>query len=86
MTDAATGRLTLDRLREDIAHILHEAPEDIGLDDNLMDLGLDSMRAMSLVTRWGSTGLTLDFSEFATRPTLAGWWEVIDRRQQQAGK
>lgn len=86
MTEA-TGALTLERLRDDIAHILHESPEDIGLDDNLMDLGLDSMRAMSLVTRWGSTGLTLDFSEFAARPTLSGWWEVIERRQrQQAGK
>ncbi len=76
-----TVPLTLERLRADIAEVLHEAPDDIGLDDNLIDLGLDSMRAMALVVRWSETGIEYQFSEFAAQPTLADWWQVVSHRQ-----
>jgi hypothetical protein len=39
--------LTRERMRADIAALLHEDPEEIGGEDNLIDLGLDSMRAMT---------------------------------------
>ena len=54
--------LTRERMRADIAAMIHEDPEEIGGDDNLIDLGLDSMRAMNLLVRWAETGLTLDFA------------------------
>ena len=41
--------LTLDRLRADVAEVLDMAPEEIAPQDNLFDLGLDSMRLMALV-------------------------------------
>lgn len=40
--------LTLDTMRQDVARLLHEDPADIADDDNLIELGLDSMRAMAL--------------------------------------
>lgn len=83
MSAASHQPLTLERMRTDIAHVLHEADHQIGLNDNLMDLGLDSMRAMSLVSLWSRNGITYDFSEFAARPTLAGWWEVVSRNANQ---
>jgi len=73
--------LTLETMRADIARMIHEDPENIGIDDNLMDLGLDSMRAMNLVLAWSEAGVELDFSALAEHPTLAGWWHHAQARQ-----
>ncbi|KLJ01082.1 phosphopantetheine-binding protein [Luteimonas sp. FCS-9] len=75
--------LTLARMRADIARQLGEAPEDIGDDDDLMDLGLDSMRVLGLVMKWGESGLPLEFSHLAEHTTLAGWWRVVQDLQQK---
>jgi aryl carrier-like protein len=76
--------LTRERMRADIAAVIHEDAEEIGGDDNLIDLGLDSMRAMNLLVRWAETGISLDFSEFAERLTLDAWWAIVDRVQSRA--
>lgn len=73
--------LTLETMRADISRMLHEEPGNIGLEDNLMDLGLDSMRAMNLVLAWSEAGVELDFSALAEKPTLAGWWAHAQARQ-----
>ena len=44
--------ITLEQMRADIAAMIHEEPEETGLDDNLMDLGLDAMRVMNLLVEW----------------------------------
>jgi aryl carrier-like protein len=71
--------LSMQRLREDIARLLHEDPEEIGENDNLIDLGLDSIRAMALVTRWREAGAAVEFSDLAASNTLAEWWPIIER-------
>lgn len=81
--------LSLDSLRADIARILHEDPDEIGDHDNLMDLGLDSIRAMALATRWREAGADVEFSELAAQPQLAHWWTLVERallRRQAAGQ
>ncbi|THF64524.1 phosphopantetheine-binding protein [Pseudothauera nasutitermitis] len=80
---ATSAPLTLDRIRSEIAGIIHESPEDIGLDDSLVDWGLDSLRLLNLITAWNQTGLQLDMSELAGQLTLNAIWKVI--RQRQAG-
>ena len=75
--------LTLQRMRVDIARMVHEQPEDIALDDNLIDLGLDSMRVLNLIVSWNETGIGLDFSEIAEHTTLNGWWQVVEKRLAQ---
>ncbi|HEY9216061.1 MAG TPA: phosphopantetheine-binding protein [Ancylobacter sp.] len=78
--------ITREKMRADIAAMLHEDPSEIGDEDSLMDLGLDSMRAMNLVLLWSEGGLELEFSEFAENPTLNGWWALVSRKQSaQAG-
>ena len=57
--------ITLEQMRADIAAMIHEDPEEIGLDDNLMDLGLDSMRVMNLLVKWTESGVDFDFGEAA---------------------
>lgn len=78
-----TNILTLERMRADIARMVHESPENILLDDNLMDLGLDSMRVLNLLVTWNETGIGLDFSEIAEHSTLDGWWSVVQKRLAQ---
>lgn len=72
--------LTLERMRADVARMVHESPDDIELDDNLMDLGLDSMRMLNLIVSWNETGLNLDFSELAAHSTLQDWWTIIENK------
>lgn len=74
--------LTLERMHADVARMLREDPADIGLDDNLMDWGLDSMRLLNLVLAWNEAGLQLDLSEIGTETTLNGWWKLVQARQQ----
>ena len=69
--------LTLDKMRADIAELLHEMPDAIGLDDNLVDLGLDSMRLMVLALKWQEEGHDIDFSHLAEYFTLRGWWDAV---------
>ncbi|WP_367382450.1 phosphopantetheine-binding protein [Stenotrophomonas cyclobalanopsidis] len=78
--------LDLERMRADVARVLDCEPADIGDDDNLMDLDLDSMRMLGLVLAWGNTGLPLEFSRLAEHSTLRQWWAVVQKLQaaQQA--
>ncbi|MEM9209142.1 MAG: phosphopantetheine-binding protein [Pseudomonadota bacterium] len=78
--------LTLERMRADIAKILNESPDEIGDNDSLIDIGLDSMRAMALLTAWSGNGIDYEFGDFAAaEPTLAGWWRVVETRQEADG-
>jgi aryl carrier-like protein len=73
--------ITLERMRADIAAILHEDPSEIGLDDSLADLGLDSMRVMNLLVKWTELGADFEFGEAAEDFTLAAWWNAVQRHQ-----
>jgi len=83
---ATNDVLALERMRADVARVLDCEPADIGDDDNLMDLDLDSMRMLGLVLAWGNTGLPLEFSQLAEHSTLRQWWAVVQKLQaaQQA--
>ncbi|MCF7750163.1 hypothetical protein KQ945_05365 [Bacillus subtilis subsp. subtilis] len=83
-TDTTAVALDLARMRADVAEMLGEAPDAIGDDDNLIDLGLDSMRVLGLVLAWGNTGIALEFSHLAEHATLAGWWATVQRLQGSA--
>jgi bifunctional isochorismate lyase/aryl carrier protein len=65
-------------LRDEVARLLHLPAPEIAEDDILFDLGLDSMRLMSLVERWKGAGATLSFMSLAQQPTLAQWWNLIN--------
>lgn len=73
--------LTLDALRADIIAFLPEDADDFDNDDNLMDVGLDSMRAMTLISHWEEKGVPLDFADLAESMTVAGLWAILQDRQ-----
>lgn len=69
--------LTRDRMVADLAAVLDLPTGELTEDANLLDLGLDSVRLMSLVERWRSEGAVIDFVDLASDPELGAWFEVV---------
>lgn len=66
-------------MRNDIAEAMRIEPSEIADDDNLFDLGLDSIRVMDLLMRWEGTGHVTDFSRFYEASTLGEWWNIVSK-------
>lgn len=75
--------LTLERMRTDIATALDLTQEEIGDNDNLADLGLDSVRLMQLVLTWEQDGFQVDYAALSEKVTLTDWVSVM--AEQRAG-
>ncbi|NKI73136.1 isochorismatase [Dickeya sp. CFBP 2040] len=71
----------LARLRAELLPLLDD--DDISDDDNLLDYGLDSVRIMSLVTRWRQQGHDLDFVALVKNPTLRHWHQLLSQPQRE---
>lgn len=79
MTVDVRAPLTRGRMRADLAQALRLDPEEIGGEDDLADLGLDSMRTMALLARWAGQGARLDLAAVAEKLTLDAWWALAER-------
>jgi bifunctional isochorismate lyase/aryl carrier protein len=77
MSQAHDAPLTFDDVRADVAEILRESVDDIGVEDNLVDWGLDSIRLMLLRQRWIDRGADVPFAQLAERPQLTHWWTLL---------
>ncbi|MEU5655257.1 phosphopantetheine-binding protein [Streptomyces sp. NPDC047737] len=70
--------LTLELIRQDVADALGEDPEDIPLDENLLDHGLDSVRIMALLGRWRRDhGVEAGFADLAEQPAVEAWAPLL---------
>lgn len=69
--------LTASRVRAEVAELLGTDASSIPLHDNLFDLGLDSIRMMTLIERWRSAGATVEFPDLAEQPELGHWLTVL---------
>ncbi|WP_246237108.1 amino acid adenylation domain-containing protein [Actinomadura chibensis] len=74
--------LTWDELHDALAEVLGEPA---GADDNLIGLGMDSIRLMQLTGRLRRRGVEVRFAELAERPTLAEWWALLAAKGQAGG-
>ncbi|MEV1082854.1 amino acid adenylation domain-containing protein [Streptomyces sp. NPDC050211] len=77
----APPALTLAELREDVAELTGLAAEDVTDDEDLIGLGLDSIRIMTLVNRWQERGLRVTFAELLEQPTVAQWWALLGAQE-----
>lgn len=74
----STSPLTADRVRADVAELLQVPAQSIADDDNLFDLGLDSVRVMTLIQRWRDAGAAdIEFPDLAEQPELAHWQHLV---------
>ncbi|MUN41321.1 non-ribosomal peptide synthetase [Actinomadura litoris] len=71
--------LTWEELQSALAEVLDEPA---GPGDNLIELGMDSIRLMQLTGRLRRRGVEVRFAELAERPTLAEWWDLLTERGQ----
>ncbi|AVM00195.1 isochorismatase [Gordonia iterans] len=67
---------TLDRntIVADLAEVLDVPVEQLDDDTNVLDLGLDSVRLMSLIERWRAAGAQrADIAVLAADPVIGSW-------------
>lgn len=76
--------LTLERMRADIAEALEMAPEEISDGESLFDLGLDSMRLMTLVLKWQEDEADLDYGLLWEGRTLGAWWGEVEKLRAES--
>ena len=76
-----TASLSLERLRDDVAEVLGEEPGGFADDENLIDRGLDSIRLMSLATKWREDGFEAGYLDLAQEPTVAAWWKLLEGKR-----
>lgn len=74
-------QLTREALQARLLALIDELDEPFDPDENLMDYGLDSIQVMTLLGEWRAQGIELSFTELARRPTLNGWWALLQARQ-----
>ncbi len=69
-----TAPPTRERALDDLLEVLgnRTSAAEIGLDDDLTDHGLDSVRLMALLERWRAAGWPVEFAQVAVDPTLRG--------------
>lgn len=70
---------TFETIRKQVAEMLDIRPEELSDTDDLISMGLDSIRLMSLVELWRQDGLEINFTELAEKRTLSEWWSLIER-------
>ncbi|MEV6772905.1 amino acid adenylation domain-containing protein [Nocardia sp. NPDC051030] len=62
-----------DEIRAAVATHLGLTPAEIADHDDLIQLGLDSIRTMKLAGSWRKRGLAVNFAQLAAEPTIAAW-------------
>jgi len=75
MTSTTPPAPTHEQVLADLVDVLGaggSAAHEIGLDDDLTDHGLDSVRLMTLLERWRAGGRPVEFAQVAASPTLRG--------------
>ena len=55
----------------------------LGLNNLLVDLGLDSMRLMALVVKWEEIEPSLDFARLWEGGSLGAWWQDVEARRAE---
>lgn len=71
-------------VRDIVAAELGIRPESIGYDDDLVGLGMHSMKLMRLAGRWRKQGHEVRSSELALSPTISAWAELLGATAEPA--
>ncbi|WP_305779384.1 non-ribosomal peptide synthetase [Nocardia nova] len=71
-------------VRDIVAAELGIQPETIGYDDDLVGLGMHSMKLMRLAGRWRKQGHEVRSSELALSPTISAWAELLGATPEPA--
>jgi yersiniabactin nonribosomal peptide synthetase len=75
---------TFDDLLATLSAAAGMADEELLPEDNLFELGLDSVTLTKLIGRWRAAGITASVVDFFERPTPAEWWEIVQNSETPA--
>ncbi|WP_201769698.1 non-ribosomal peptide synthetase [Amycolatopsis orientalis] len=67
--------MSVEDLRGQVAELLEL--DEIGADDNLIELGMDSITMMRLAGGWRKAGAKVKFADLVTTPTLSAWEKLL---------
>lgn len=82
-TPSDNSSLTYEDLKIEIQSMLSE-PIDFAEDQNLIELGLDSLKIMRIVNKLRKQGQKVTFAKFMAVPTLAEWLSLLSLDDNQA--
>jgi bifunctional isochorismate lyase/aryl carrier protein len=88
-TDSArttAAPLTREAVEADIIDILDLDRATVTGDTDLLDHGLDSIRAMYLVDKWQAQGVDIQFLELAEESTINAWWRAVEAKMAEASR
>ena len=77
-------RISRDEIRQTISAQLGCAAADVADHDDLIQLGLNSIRMMALAGGWRKRGAGITFAELAANPTVESWYELLSAEQSGA--
>lgn len=65
--------------------VKQELPVNVEIEeeDNLLELGLDSLKIMRLVNTWRKQGIRIPYGHLMEQPTLKHWWQLIQKRMKK---
>jgi len=66
-----------ERIRAQVRALLTEQGAPLADDDHLIELGLDSLQLMRLVSQWRKAGADVSFAQLMERPYLREWWPLL---------
>lgn len=76
----STGRLDRAALRAMVADLLALDPDELGYDDDLLRLGMDSIQVIRLAGECRRNGAEVTYAELIERRTVRQWWELVTAR------
>lgn len=69
------------QVKKQITDMLVQKKE-FGDEENMLELGLNSLKIMRVVSQWRKQGVKLSFGELMEEPTLGAWWQLIQQREK----
>ena len=64
--------------------LMIEDDDEVGPDESLVLLGLDSIRVMEFASLLKTQGFSVSFEELIRQPTPNAWWSLIETRRPLA--
>ncbi|MFG3396143.1 amino acid adenylation domain-containing protein [Streptomyces parvus] len=85
-SEVTAGRaLSAEEIRDTVAARLELPAVEIGLDEDLVTLGLDSLGMMNLAASWQEAGVEVTFGDLVEEPTVRAWSVLLSGTDDGTG-
>ncbi|MEV7130431.1 amino acid adenylation domain-containing protein [Streptomyces sp. NPDC093260] len=85
-SEVTAGRaLSAGEIRDTVAARLELPATEIGLDEDLVTLGLDSLGMMDLAASWQEAGVRVSFGDLVEEPTVRAWAALLSGTDDGTG-